>query len=214
MKRRNCATILAIGLLVIIGTVTGCAERFIGTKRVPREIPLGALLNAQVEALGPAWSLNTNNDMIDTNTNSTSGAWTYWTSLNNVNWRYDASLQFHTYRSPSLAKSHLSPSPMAVNVDKDGNLPLGWDYTPPNADRFILDCTPEPLPKGCYVLLVYQEYSFVFAVDIAEAASLEDLQRFLQVTDTFMADFLSSTELDQGRRRIPTLSELGIQPDG
>lgn len=201
----GCLVALMMGLLLIFVEIGS----FIGTIRVPHEIPLEALLETQVEALGSDWTLDTDGT-IYTDTDFTSAAWAYYADFDHTNWQYSAALEVHTFRSPGLAKSRLSPSPMAVNVVKDGNWPAGWSYVPPNADRFVLDCRGEPNLEGCYVLLVYQEYSMVYAIDIGTGTTLADLQRFLEATDAFMADFLATTTLEQGRRQAPTLFELGL----
>jgi len=201
----GCLVTLMMGLPLVFMAI----RSFIGTVRVPNEIPVEALLETQAKALGPDWTLDTDGT-IYTDTDFTSAAWAYYADFDHTNWQYSAALEVHTFRSPSLAKSRLSPSPMAVNVVKDGNVPAGWGYVPPNADRFVLDCRGEPNLKGCYVLLVYQEYSMVYAIDIGTGTTLADLQRFLQATDAFMADFLATTTLKQGRRQVPTLSELGL----
>lgn len=206
--RLGCIAILLLGLLLVLSVL----RYFRSTVRVPREIPLGALLEMQAEALGPDWTVDTHGSIF-TDTDFTSGVWTFWTSLDSPNRQYDATLEFHVFQRPDLAKARLSPSPMAVNVDKNGDLPTNWSYVPPHADRFVLDCTDEPIPEGCYGLLVYQEYSLVFAIDVAGAASLEDVQRFIEATDAFMYDFLSTTKLEAGRRQVPSPSQLGL-PDG
>jgi hypothetical protein len=121
--------------------------------------------------------------------------------------------ELHVYRSPARAISRFAPPPLAVNVDQSGNQPPGWNYTPPHADRFVLGCTPEPVPERCDIRLVYEEYSFVISVYLAGAMSLADLQRFLQTTDDFMAEFLSTTKLERGRRQVPTPEELRLPED-
>jgi hypothetical protein len=203
--RAGCAAVLVIIALLVTMTL-GCVSK----SRVPHEIPLGTLLETQANALGPQWAVSATGSLF-TDSDFTYGAWTYWTGFDHADYRYSSTLEFHTFRSPGLAKRWLSPSPMAVNVDKDGNPPTGWNYIPPHADRFILDCTPYSIPSFCYALIVYQEYSIVYGTDMAGAMTVEDLQRMLQATDDFMFNFLTTTRLERGRRQIPTLSELKLE---
>lgn len=202
----------ALSLIVVLGLalVGLCSCR--GTVRIPVEMPINELLDVQAKALGDQWvRQETSIRNLYTDSSATSGLWTFATGFDHIDPTVSSSIiEIHTFANPTLAQASLSPSPMAVNIDKAANPPDGWAYLPVNADRFILDCTDEtPVPNHCYVLLRYEEYVIVYSTDLDGALSLSNLRRFLEATDDFMAQFLAETHLERGKRRVPNDSELG-----
>lgn len=195
-----------LGSLAILSTAVVWLIIWKGdTRRVPTEIALGELLQAQISALGSGWSLDPQGHLTS-DSDMTHGLWVYEAEFS----PYAAWLQFHTFRNPYLAERWFPPFPRLFGFDDNGNPPIEWDYVPPHADRFIIDCTPEVIPKNCYVFVRYQEYSLVYKTNVAGVMTLADLQHVLEVTDQFMANFLKKTRLERGNRPIPTLSELGL----
>ena len=201
---------VALILLLSALFMTKCAyDLFRSFQRVPQEIPVLELVASQLDALGPQWSFS-NETGLNTDTDLTDGVWNVYVGFDHTDWRYNISGEIHVFSNADQAKLSVWPSPMAFAVDTEGNTPTAWNYEPAHADRFILDCDDGSLPNYCLILLRYQEYSFVYAMDVAGAMTLADLQRFIQATDEFMYDYLSSTTLEPGRREVPTLDELGL----
>lgn len=203
--RLGCSAVLA---LLVICMVSWLVFWGIDTHRVPNEIALGELVQAQTSAMGTRWSLEPGGHLTS-DSDMTYGLWVYWAFF-----RPDAAwLQFHAFRNPSLAKRFFPPFPALSGLEKDGTPPNGWDYIPPNADDFFIDCTPEAVPRTCRIYIRYQEYSIIYETYVAGMMTLADLQHVLEVTDRFMANHLNSTRLEWGKRPTPTLLELGLQQD-
>ncbi|HRO24449.1 MAG TPA: hypothetical protein PLR07_09165 [Promineifilum sp.] len=205
----GCIVIL-VATIPIVKRVTNWLEP---ARRVPYDIPMKQLVDTQLAALGSQWSQR-GRGSLNTDSDFTSGMWAVWLGFDHTDYRYNADEEIHVFYNASRAERNFSPSPMAVNIDKDGNPPIGWTYSPPHADRFVIDCSSEPVPKTCYLLLRYQEYVIVYATDVAGAMTLKDLQKLIEVTDSFMHKFLSETRLEPNVREIPTLSELGLSQEG
>ncbi len=195
-------------VLIVIGTVVWLILWGVDTRRVPNEIALAELFQAQVSALGSGWAIASEGHLTS-DSDMTRGLWVYEVEFE----PYAAWLQFHTFRSPYLAERWFPPFPRLFGFEDGSDPPNGWDYVPPNADYFIIDCTPEVIPNSCYVLLRYQEYSLVYRTDVAGVMTLADLQRVIEVTDQFMANHLKSTRLEWGSRSVPTLAQLGMQSE-
>ena len=197
-------------ILIIASLTIRCTFNwFEPARRVPREIPLGQLVETQQEALGPQWSQR-DNVSLNTDSDFTSGVWAILWGFDHVDYRHNANEEIHTFYNLPRAERNKSPSPGAIYINKDGNPPPGWNYIPPHADRFVIDCRGETVIESCAVLLRYQEYAIVYYTNVADATTLEDLRRLLVATDEFMYDYLSSTTLEPGRREVPTLDELGL----
>jgi len=121
------------------------------TMRIPYELPVHELFEAQLQALGPTWTQD--HSKLYTDDLFTQADWALYTKFNHTDYHYGASEELHTFANPILAKVWSLPSPRSVNIDERGKRPPGWNYSPSYADEFVLDCSQEDIPRFCYLIV-------------------------------------------------------------
>lgn len=199
-----------IGLLAL----GGCTVFFFySTQREP-ELPIRQFVQKQLEAFPPGWMAVVGGDMDYIYTDS-DFTWASWAVVATF-WYKDgvrispgiafAHEEIHIFRSAFMAHITPHPSPSSLSA-ADGYIPQGWNYRPPHADRFEFGCEGEDgiaQPEWCGFVLRYEEYIIVFSTPIASYMTLDDLQRIMEVIDREMANYLKTSTLRLGPRKVPT----------
>lgn len=113
-------------------------------------------------------------------------------------------LEMYVFRNPHTV--HLSSSSGWIYMDKPF-IPEKWSYRPKHADSFRILCeyrTVEISGVYCTTEIRYQEYLFYLRAPVSSSFGLEDLQTLLDVLDDYMVQFLQSSTLIPGPRRVPS----------
>jgi hypothetical protein len=197
---------LCVCLLVAL-FLRGCLRQL---TRVP-ELPVEALLDAQLGLLPPGWTRIT--PYLTCDASSADGA------LFRIHTAFFPESQRDNTQKPWEA-IYIYHDPMRAQFGFPGMTtffyqtprktyqPSGWTYRPPGAQRFAVNCVSgdgEVPTQYCKFAVRYEEYVLLFEVpfDSQYYLSLEDVQHFLEVTDREMLAFLRDSSVQEGVRPVP-----------
>jgi len=195
--RRLLVILLLVGL-----TLSGCGQSM---QREP-EIPVNRILQVQSEVLPAGWQFRP----VDSTNIYTDRDFTWATWMAEAGFYRKRPLEgsiteeFHVFANSPMAQS-IPASSAEVNY-LESYVPGEWSYTPPNAERFEFECTPEGTYdlEWCEAILRYDEYVIYLTAPIAEYFTLQDFQQLLEVTDQEMTEFLRDSSVRPGPREAPT----------
>lgn len=176
--------------LLFAVVMSSCAETVI---RKPA-LPVNQLLQRQFEVLPSGWIFpgSVEASEIMTDSDFTWGAWTVWSGFNRKDPREGSiTIEVHAFRNHRLAKRIRWPSPI---ISRE---PIQWDYRPPMADEFIVECSDQR-HQSCAFNMRYEEYRIILRLSIGEYISVKDVNRLLSVTDEFMQEYLANSTVSRG----------------
>lgn len=205
----GCLSVILLGILAL----GGCTGLFFHSTQREPELPIRQFMQKQLEAFPPDWTVVVGGDMDYIYTDS-DFTWASWAVSAGFWYKDDVRIspgiaaaheEIHVFRSAFMAHITPYPSPFSLSA-AEGYIPQGWTYRPPHADRFEFGCEGGDgiaQPEWCGFILRYEEYIIVFSTPIADYMTLEDLQRIMEVIDREMADYLKTSTLRLGPRKVP-----------
>lgn len=198
---------LLVGSMIVSIAIllAGCLS---GSMQRKPEISIVDVRQTLVKALGVEWeAIPSNPAKLHINTpdhDITSAIWVVSDHFRDSKHpRNSIYLEMYVFRNPHVV--HLSSSSSWIYMDQPF-IPVEWDYQPPHADSFRILCEYRKVEVSgifCTTEIRYQEYLFYLRAPISSSFGLEDLQALLDVLDDYMVQFLQSSTLVPGPRRVP-----------